>query len=396
MSYRKKLLLGVSLAVISGFVAMPKSVSAQPITPYSGGNTDGSDKTLTVTPTTDINFTAEDTVYVNDGINLGVAVTTTVNNQGTLAISGNSEANEQIGASGAAIGTILAGEAGVTATFNDDVYVNELRFGPGSGSIVLGDGVNFTGSINTTGGSGGTVELEGDAYISGAVGTASAVDIDFGGANGKTATFASSVGAADVNVSGTGDVVFQGALVASGDINFTADGKATIQQGSNITGSITTANDGEGTFAFDNNANVGGAIGAENQALKRLLISAGATVGVTGEIFSDDIQVLGSLSAYDDVDADIMFRSGVGSVSFAGAYDGDITAETNNWGQVEFTADATIDGSIGEEGKSINTLSLNALGAHKLTFNDTVYATDLSISNAMSEMEFNALYMLTT
>jgi len=220
------------------------------------------------------------------GTGTNPVVTTASNNTGTLRFMGNSTVTGQVGASGAALGSVEVGSAGATGTkvvFNNTVYTQALNYATSSTTVQLNGTSPLVGSINfkpVSSITASTLELgndvnlntadttfqnAGDATlkflangtVTGNLGNAANTNSQnfahiYAGADGKTVTFGGNVytSANSLYVSGDGTVNLQGDLNGTLKYDVGSSGTVNVASGKNIYGAVTTLNPNNGTLNF--------------------------------------------------------------------------------------------------------------------------------------------------
>jgi hypothetical protein len=235
----------------------------------------------------------------------GDTITMNVNNsQGggnTIAFS------KAIGATAAI--DVLAIGASTTATFSSTVVADSITIASAN-TTAFNDDVTGALSINAA----GTVSVAVDKTISGNVlaGTDGQGTLTFatatiaktlvggtvGAASGNallvlnvatgagiTSTFASTVDARTINITGTGTVALNGSVTAATKLDFGADATVNLSDGANVTGAITNTTTNNGTLNVAGTSTFSAAVGSTGTGLLAVnILGSGKTA-----TFSDNL-----------------------------------------------------------------------------------------------------------
>lgn len=380
-----------------------------------------------------------------DGNIVGVAgktaVATAQNNTGKLVmISGNPQTvTGNIGASGLALATLQIGGTGSnlgidtnanatsSTTVYGDVYATTIYLSNDSTSNSysgihlansgdLSDGYDLNGAVITEANGRGSVVLDGGhQFVRGTVGTSDMrLDTVLSGANNSDSTFTGAVYASNVNNSGTGASVYEGAVGAT-TVNVGA-GTSTFQSTLNATttnigtgkgvfnGTTTTAinftgagtadlNQGlAGTIAFGANAGtvnladgktISGAITSTNAGTLNAL-GGGTLDSTVGTLAALNVNTAGSASKTLQAKAHIaatsigLFNDGVLNIADGANVTGAVTTDTDSTGSLTFDGTSTVTGDIGQVGEGrLGLLAVHAGATGKtVTFNSSVVIAD--------------------
>lgn len=369
-------------------------------TTLSGAGTLDLDVNLTGTT---LNYTANGTVEVANGVNLSLAVTTNANNQGILTLEGTSTVNGQIGAGAAELREInFNGAGGTTATFSNDAYATTTTVGgagildlngsfigttlayTADGTVTIADTKNITAVVTTN--SGGTLTLEGTNTVSGKIGTNPnrLKALNFNGAGGATSTLSSDVFVDTTTVGGTGILDLNGNLTGT-TLNYTADGTATIADTKDITVAVTTSANSQGTLTLEGTNTVSGQIGTNANRLKALNFNgAGGTTGtLNSDVFADTTTVggVGTLALLGSLTGTVLNYTADGIVTVAAlqTLNLPVTTSVNNQGTLTFLGTSSTAGTIGAAGNGLAALNING---GTLTLGHNVVATTTTVNNA--------------
>ncbi|RXJ85297.1 autotransporter outer membrane beta-barrel domain-containing protein, partial [Arcobacter cloacae] len=367
---------------------------------------------------TSIRYNADGRVVLADGSDVNSAITTATNNTGTLTLNGSSTVSGNVGASGASLKEINAGNG--NSTFEGDVFATNLDVeGIGTvnldgdytgtsirynadGRVVLANGSDVNSAITTATNNTGTLTLNGSSTVSGNVGAsgASLKEIN-AGVIGSDSTFAGDVFATTTNItsgvvnfntiSGTTNtnIVFSGNGIANlnqgltGNIYFAGnDANINVADGKGILGSVETLANNTGILNFKGDGEIAGIIGSVDLGIKELNIntddeqdsSDGVKVtysAIGREIYADTINLRNN--------ATFTLSDGVNLID-TGSDNIIVKVDTNNTGILKFEGSSTIDGEVGESNRILNTINAGVTG-ETVTFNDMVYASILNYSD---------------
>ncbi len=281
-----------------------------------------------------IQFLTDNTATVGPSVNITDTVTTSVNGQGTLVISGGSTINGVVGSSGFELKAIDAGLESVV--FTNNVHANDINVTGsnilGFGGNVVGDihlnnydatiqmtgGGNITGDITSVAGGGnGTLTLGSSSNVTGSVasignslkilnvgvsgtsvinGAVYADELNVTG-SGKT-TLSSTFTGLDINIASSGELVLDGAVTLVNAINFTSNNSGILTIGSGLDLLNDVDNIG---FADRGIVNlVGGAQNITGDLGSTFFLASiytgadGATTTFDGEVSAQEIKVTGT------------------------------------------------------------------------------------------------------
>ncbi|WP_192894507.1 hypothetical protein, partial [Arcobacter suis] len=180
---------------------------------------------------TAIRYNADGTVILADTKNINSAITTSVDNTGTLSLEGSSTVTGQVGASGASLKEINAGVAGSTSTFNSNVYASNLNM-TGTGTVILNS--DLTGNVVATGNNQGILTTTGlNKTITGNIGSSTSLDLN-------TLNIGSDTDATNYSTTTINGNVFANSTVLNNN-GTTNSSELILASGKNITSTITTA-----------------------------------------------------------------------------------------------------------------------------------------------------------
>jgi len=320
----------------------------------TAGGFAGADSTLTLTGATNaftLGVKLDDTATGNATLLLDGAVAQTMagiiqgtaDGEGTLT-STNTHASGVtfagvIGGGVLSLETINAGVAGTTTTFNaaatatttnvtgtgtvafGAAATTNVAFGANDGVVTIADGSDLTGTVDATTASKGTLTLLGTTTVSGAVGATEKLKVVNAGIAAKVGTFSSTVNAATVNITGTGEAIFNGALTATA-VDFGAAGTATLNE--SATGAFDFVNNA-GTITLASGKSITGAVDSTVGANGTLTLAGGAQtvsgiVGGTNALLEVNAGVAAAVSTFSSaVTATTVNITGTGEAIFNGA-----------------------------------------------------------------------------
>lgn len=307
------------------------------------------------------------------------AVTTTVNNTGTVTmVSGTQTITGNIGANGLAIGTLNIGgayQSGVTSsldnndavssttTVNGDVFANTISLnnndGVTSSELIMASGKNLTGTVVTENNTMGKLTLAGGVQtVTGAVGASgAALDTVTSGAAGATSTFTGAIYATNVNNSGTGTSTYQAGVTAT---NIGVNNGTSNFQG-NVSATNTTIGTGTANFSADTNH------------------TATASTNIT---FSST----GTANLNNGLTGAINYAGNNGTVNLADgkAISGAISTTTAGTGILNALGAATLSSDVGASSLAIGQLNVNTAGGTGSTVNanGNVFANTVSLNRS--------------
>lgn len=118
-----------------------------------------------------VQFNGNNTLTLADNADINGAVTTTVNNQGILALEGTSKITGTVGAVGFALNAINVLGLNETLTIDKNTFVNNINIA-NDGEVIIKSNADFTGNINNTSGvdETGKLTFEGAGSVSGNIG----------------------------------------------------------------------------------------------------------------------------------------------------------------------------------------------------------------------------------
>lgn len=274
------------------------------------------------------------------------ALTTSVDNQGTLTFGGTSKVFATIGANGTEVGTININGTSKTVTFGSNVYTNALNFGGDTAITIDGSGAqtfNSDTAITFTASNTGTINIISDSG-----------NITFDAAVGSSTSNRAKL----IALSGNANKIVATSDIYTKGLSFT--GAATTLELSdgadlNVGDGITAAADGAGVIRTLGDTTFTGQIGAENFDLDEIQLG-GASKTVT---FNNDVYV-------NDATNGIRFTAD-GSAVFANGADilgsgASLSTATNGTGTVTFNGSHTVAGNVGAGGNELKAINLGGTG----------------------------------
>jgi uncharacterized protein YhjY with autotransporter beta-barrel domain len=347
----------------------------------------------------DGHFSGNGTLEV--GGDIAGAVTTATNNTGTLTLtSSDALVAGQVGSATRRLLAVNTGYDGTSATFSSNVFTQALNVnetgdvtleGNLTGNVrFLGDGLllstgNITGAVTTAADGEGTLTLSGvTAAVSGQVGTETkALFLISAGEDGTVTTFNQDVYAADLDVTGTGEVVFVRDF--TGSVGISNDGLVTA--GGDINGDVTTATDNTGTLTLTGDAStVTGQVGTDAEAFS--LVNGGADDTVStfeGDVYAETLGVAGTgtVSLGGDLTGDVLFFDD-GRLEAGGDISGAVTTLTDGTGTLALTgASSILSGDAGTATEALLAVEGGSDGTAS-TFLGDVYAQTASVAGTGS------------
>jgi outer membrane autotransporter protein len=335
----------------------------------------------------------------------GVVDNSVANSLGTLTLSGGTQTVGGAIGSTKSLKVLNAGATGGVSTLSSAVTADTINvtgtgtvafggavtassgilFGGNDGVVSIATGNNVTAAVDTSTANTGTLTLSGTTTVSGIVGGTKALKVVNAGAAGKTGTFTSAVTAQTINVTGTGNVAFNGDV--TGAVVYGADGTVTLADAKNLTGAVTTATDSTGTLTLAGSSNLYNAVGAAGKALKAINVGAnGSGVSFYNTVTATTITAIG--------DGTTFFYNGiVGNVDFAGNNaDFALGSDTTVAGTVDSTGSAggnlyllggvqTLAGTVGAT-KALTSVGAGADSAAVSTFSSIVNSGSLEFEGA--------------
>ncbi|CAM4223033.1 autotransporter domain-containing protein [Arcobacter suis] len=378
---------------------------------------------------TAIRYNADGTVILADTKNINSAITTSVDNTGTLSLEGSSTVTGQVGASGASLKEINAGVAGSTSTFNSNVYASNLNM-TGTGTVILNS--DLTGNVVATGNNQGILTTTGlNKTITGNIGSSTSLDLN-------TLNIGSDTDATNYSTTTINGNVFANSTVLNNN-GTTNSSELILASGKNITSTITTADANMGILTLAGGTQtVTGTVGGVGASLEK--VSSGATgatstfvnnvyantvenTGTGATTFQDNVVATnvnvnaGTSTFQDNLTAttttistgtgNFNTVSGTTTSNLQFTNNGTANLNTGLTGNVITTADnkgtlnlvgsnnQTVTGTVGGVGASLAEVNAGVNGSTS-TFANDVYATDITVGNGTVNFEDNVVATTTT
>jgi len=238
---------------------------------------------------TDHTLTMADTE--NIGATTGVSITTDTNNQGTMLFLGDSTINGSVGSDLLRVEQITFGDGagsadGKTVFFSGNTFAQSILFddnnAAASSTMTVLDNVNITAPITTATNGAGTISVAGTSTFTGQVGTDAARIglISLGGA-GETTTFANDVFATLITPTAANTSVFSGGLTA-GAYTFDANAATASFASGQAVDATFNSNPGVGTLIFAGGNSVATDLGAANNGVGQITVTAGTVTLAAG------------------------------------------------------------------------------------------------------------------
>jgi len=329
------------------------------------------------------------------------AITTSVDNQGTLTLSGASTLGGAIGANGFSLGDVNAGASG-TSTFNGDIFATNLditgtgtvnidsltgnlRY-QGDGFVSIDTGEDITGIVsNSTGVVAGTLTLEGATNVSlqvGGAGVLSLLDVN-AGASG-TSTFSGDIFATNLDITGTGTVNIDS---LTGNLRYQGAGFVSIDTGEDITGIVSNSTGVvAGTLTLEGATNVSLQVGGAG-VLSLLDVNAGAsgTSTFSGDIFATNLDITGTGRAnIAALTGNLRYQGdGVVSVDTLKSITGTVTTTTTGTGKLILEGTSTVAGQVGTNALRLKEIEMD-LALATATFSSDVFAVTTTVANTVT------------
>ncbi|MFZ5802455.1 MAG: autotransporter outer membrane beta-barrel domain-containing protein [Candidatus Omnitrophota bacterium] len=319
-----------------------------------------------------INFSAEATMTLNDGVNVNGAITNANGDEGTLVLKGNHTLTGNVGSTGAGLHLITVGDGstdGKTVTIDGDVKASTINFA-NDNTLNIAAGHNVQAAIEASTSGEGTLVSQGTNAFTGAIGATNPLAEVRGGADGAITTFNNNVSATNATVTGTGTVAFNGDFSGTA-LNFDSTGTAKVANTKNINADVTTDTGGNGTLQFLGNSTVNGDVGTSGASLGAVRLGNndasgdGDTVAFTGDVYTD------TFNFNDDGIATIAS----GKNLFAST----ISVTGNGEGTLTYLGNVASQAAFGAAGNALK--ALNVSGG-TLTLNHDVFATTLTVDAA--------------
>lgn len=323
-------------------------------TPAADGARFRTDNTLTTTGDGDNFAAAAPSILVDAPGNIG-----TLTCVGSTTISGN------VGAAATSLKALNAdGGSGKTVALDGNSYISTLNFG-GDGKVTIAAGKDFTGTITTTTNDTGTLTFKGNSTYTGNI-----------GATGFLLN--------TINVNGAAKTVaFSGDVFAT-SLSFGGDNTATIADSKTLTAKITTDTNNTGTLTLDGTSTVAGQVATTGKRLKE--VKTGATVGtVTFEnnVFAYVMTV--SNTGFVAFNGNLTCTTGLnyaadGTVRFANgsALTGAVTTTAGvGTGTMTFLGDATVNDKLALAGTELKQVNIDGTGK-TVAFKNSIHALTLN------------------
>ncbi|MGE3318974.1 MAG: autotransporter domain-containing protein [Candidatus Berkiella sp.] len=365
-------------------------------------------------------FNGNNTLTLTDNSDINGNVTTTVNNQGILALQGTSNITGTIGAPGLALNAINLLGLNEILTIGMDTYVNNINIA-NDGTVIIADDADFTGNIVNTSGvdDKGTLEFAGSGSVSGNIGASNTLKIinvntgtddetvtlsgsvirateinvqDNGGTKStelilnnaamvltttkgitsetaskntldikSAALINSTIGGAGnkfllVKVGEVGNTIINGSIFAT-TTEFQGNNKLSLTDGSDVYGDIdSTAN--QGTLELRGDHTITGTVGATNALSTINVIGAGNTVNFKGDVAANNINFASLANCATTINLS-------DAVNITGNVDN--TTGNTSAGTLNFEGDGSISGTVGVTG-AICQVNLNGMPGKNVTF----------------------------
>jgi uncharacterized protein with beta-barrel porin domain len=152
-----------------------------------------------------VEFNGNNTLTLADGSDINGNVTTTADNQGILALQGNSKITGTIGSAPLRLNAINLLGLNKTLTIGNDTFVNNINIA-NDGEVIIADNADFTGNINNTSGvdSKGKLTFQGTGSVAGNIGASNTLNLitvnSLAGANEVVTLSGNVVRATNINV----------------------------------------------------------------------------------------------------------------------------------------------------------------------------------------------------
>ncbi len=377
---------------------------------------------------TAIRYNADGTVILADTKNINSAITTAVDNTGTLSLEGSSTVTGQVGASGASLKEINAGVTGSTSTFNSNVYASNLNM-TGTGTVILNS--DLTGNVVATGNNQGILTTTGlNKTITGNIGSLSS---SVNTLNIGSDTVSGNYSKTTIN----GDVFATNTILNNNGT--TNSSELILASGKNITSTITTADANMGILTLAGGTQtVTGTVGGVGALLEK--VSSGATgatstfvnnvyantvenTGTGATTFQDNVvatnvNVNAGTSTFQDnltattttistgtgnfntvsgtTTSNLQFTNN-GTANLNTGLTGNVTTTADNKGTLNLVGsnNQTVTGQVGTNANKLAEVNAG-VNASTSTFANDVYATDITVGNGIVNFEDNVVATTTT
>jgi outer membrane autotransporter protein len=339
-----------------------------------------------------IDFAADGTISVADGVDITGAITNTTTNEGTLTLSGTTTVSGAVGSTGAGLKAINAGATGKTSTFSSAVkttlltttgtgdialnnaFTGNLNFASGAGATVtIANGFDFTGAMTNAITNEGTLTLSGTTTVSGAVGSTGA-GLQAINAGTGTATFSSDVKTTLLSTNGSGNIALNGNF--TGVLNITTGNSTTITlaDGKNFTGTITNATTNEGILNVAGTSTFSDDVGSTGVGLNAVNIQgSGKTATFSSDLKATTITIA-NLATLKFTKAATTVTGSLTTAGTSGTIDVG-TATVTASGSVTFGASSTLGVTIGDTNGQLDASATGATLSAGTTIVPTVSGT---------------------
>lgn len=354
-----------------------------------------------------IGFSGAGTVSLASGKSITQAITTTADNQGTLTLAGNNTITGAVGTDAAHdLAAINSNGASVINTFVSDVFSNTLAFG--GDSTARFNATTTLGSVSIATNGTGTLSLEGDSTVTGAIGTSALrlKEVEVALELAESGAF-NDIYAVTTSINGTGTVQLNGNVTGTSFV-FEDNGSVNLADGKSISATITTDANNQGVLNFAGTHTVGGTIGTSSNSLNDINLDGGAvttsyglyaaTIDIANDAtlrFAADAAMKGALAtAASGSAATTNARVDLGSYTVT--HTGDMTfgdysnldldiAGAADYGQVGVTGTVTLPATVAI---TINTVDGTfASGTEFLVLNGTI-GSDVVGGNAVTDSSY--------
>ncbi len=236
-----------------------------------------------------IGFSGAGTVSLASGKSITQAITTTADNQGTLTLAGTNTITGAVGTDATHdLATINSNGTSVTNTFVGNVFSNTLAFGGDSTARFNAEAT--LGSVSTSTNGTGTLFLEGDSTVTGAIGTSALrlKEVEIALAIAESGAF-NDIYAVTTTINSAGTVQLNGNVTGISFV-FEDNGSVNLADGKSISATITTDANNQGVLNFAGTHTVGGTIGTSSNSLNDINLDGG-TVTTSYGLYAATIDI---------------------------------------------------------------------------------------------------------
>ncbi|SDB92795.1 hypothetical protein [Paraburkholderia lycopersici] len=295
-------------------------------------------------------------------------------------------------------------DQGATVGVSSSLQASTIDFRNVAGTIDVASGGTLAGTVQSSGGSNGTVVFERGGSASGALGTTAAKlgSVQVGVAGAGTLTMQGGVAAQSLAIENGSTVnVSNGSVTAGTSL---AGGATLSVSNGNVAGNVTTTANGTGTLTLGGGTQtVAGNVGASGAALAAVNAGAsGSTTTFTGAVNAVNTNVGAGTASFAGLTTGTLGFTGAGTANLGAGLTGNVDFENEAAtvnvangqtldgtvqstggvnGTLAFAQNGTVTGDVGTSGASISALNVGTAAQGTVTAQGNVYANTVSLQN---------------